>query len=128
MPEPDQNIKGNSKGELAGLVVLVAMFGLAFWASGLPEGTVFQQWDKIVHTISGAALALVFSKQVKSIFHAALFVFVIGALFEVAEYIVVPLGYYKDADRYIVDTSLDLIVDVLGAIIMLQLIRLRSHE
>lgn len=128
MPEKDSETARTSKSQITGIFLIVVMFGLAFWASGQPEGTLLQQWDKIVHTLSGAALALVFSKHIKSVFQMAILVFVIGALFEIAEYMVVPLGYYKEVDRYVIDTTLDLIVDVLGAIIMLQLIRLKQKH
>lgn len=127
MGEAGQETERSSIGQLFGLFLLLLMFGLAFWASGLPEGTLWQQWDKIVHTLSGAALTLIFFRFIKSVPQIALFVFLIGALFEVAEFIVVPFGLYGDVDRYIIDTTLDLIVDVLGAVIMLQLIRLKQH-
>lgn len=127
MDETHREAVKTSNGQLFGLFLLVLMFSLAFWASGLPEGTLWQQWDKIVHTLSGASLAILFYRYAKSSLHLVLFVFAVGALFEAAEFIVVPFGLYKDIDRYVIDTVLDLIVDTLGAIIMIQLIRLKQH-
>lgn len=106
-----------SKRQVFALFALLALFGFSFWMSQFPPRT-FGQLDKGIHTLSGASLALLFMQYAKKKFHLIWFVFLIGFIFEIAEFLVTPVGAYGGWKPYLLDTLGDLTGDVVGASII----------
>jgi len=111
--------------QLIALFVLGLMFALASWLSSLPKDSVFPQWDKVVHAISGIALGVSVLPYGRKTWEIAAFVFVLAFLYEVVEFYVVPISEYGGRNGYLIDVFFDLLVAVLGAWIILKLIELR---
>lgn len=106
--------------EVAGLFLLLLCFLAAFWGSQYGSNDrPFPQWDKVVHTVAGASLAIIFWPHVKGR-RLILLVFCIGFIFELVEFFIAPPLFYGGTELYIRDTLLDLIVDTLGAWIVVQ--------
>ena len=112
--------------ELIGVLIISAMFGVSFFMTGAPLRERAIPPDKVIHAVSGAGLAFAFSAYFKKRGNLILFIFFVGLVFEAAEFWSVPFGVYGDADRYVIDTVLDLAVDVLGGLAALQFLR-ASH-
>ncbi|MBI2054768.1 MAG: hypothetical protein HYT39_01570 [Candidatus Sungbacteria bacterium] len=123
------DLTGIAGGQVIALFLLLLLFLLDFWASGLPTGTLFPQWDKAVHTLGGALVAGLFYPYFPRTKVLLFSVFLIGAVFEVIEFLVSATpAEYGGPLWYALDTALDIIVDVAGAWIMLWLIRRFGHE
>jgi len=111
--------------QLIALFVLGLMFVLASWLSSLPKGSVFPQWDKVVHAVAGIALGVSVLPYRRKTWEIVAFVFGLAFLYEVVEFYIVPLSEYGGRNSYFVDTFFDLLVAVLGVWIILKLIELR---
>lgn len=112
-----------SRWQAAALLVLLILFLADFWAAGLPEGALFYQWDKLVHLIAGALLAALFYPYLARPRDLILFVVALGGLFEIAEFMTTPMADYGGVRWYLADTAADLLVDALGAWIMITVIK-----
>lgn len=113
------------KGQITALLLLTAAFLASFWLSGYSGGGPFPQWDKLVHTIAGAALALLFFPHIPRS-RLVPFVLLVGFVFEIAEFLTGEVSYYGGWRPYLLDTALDLIVDSLGAWIVVR--TYRKHD
>lgn len=117
----------HSKGQITALFILLLLFLADFWAVGLPDGALFPQWDKLVHLMAGALVAALFSPYFGKSRDLILFVLAIGGLFEAAEFMATSIADYGGVRWYLGDTAVDLLVDALGAWIMIWLIRRFRH-
>lgn len=112
----------HSKGQITALFILLLLFLADFWAAGLPDGALFPQWDKSVHLTAGALVAALFFPYFGKSRGLILFVLAIGGLFEAAEFMVVSIADYGGVKWYLGDTAADLLVDALGAWIMIRML------
>lgn len=99
------------------LAVLVLAFGTSFLVSVLPNDAWFYDYqvDKLVHATAAGAVALLFLPYFKSAWVAVIIAGVVGIGFEVVEAQFTPIGGYGGVTLFVIDTTLDILVDVGGA-------------
>jgi len=102
--------------EVVGLFLLLACFLLVFLVSHYSTDLnyPFPHWDKVLHTTAGISLALIFYPHIKGR-QLVFLVFLLGLAFECVEICISPPAMYGGLHPYLIDTIGDLIVDALGA-------------
>ncbi|OHA01061.1 MAG: hypothetical protein A3C11_01585 [Candidatus Sungbacteria bacterium RIFCSPHIGHO2_02_FULL_49_12] len=113
--------------QYAALVTIILMFAVSFWVSSRPAGPPFPQWDKVLHAISGGALAYTFLAFVKKPTGAIGWMLAVGIMFEIVEVQFVHPFEYGGLLQYLLDTAGDLAVEVIGAATLLWFIRRKSY-
>ncbi|OHA02072.1 MAG: hypothetical protein A3H71_01700 [Candidatus Sungbacteria bacterium RIFCSPLOWO2_02_FULL_48_13b] len=105
--------------QLAGLLTIVLDFGVSFWVELAQNGYWFWQYDKILHTIAGIGAAAAFLPYAKRPSEAVIATLFLGIAWEILEIVFIPPVEYGGFGWYLLDTAGDLIVEIIGAFLIL---------